>query len=47
MAGYYRQTTPHYAKIAALTCKGVTWEWSLAEQAAFASLKETYNPTVS
>ena len=44
MTGYYRQTIPDYAKIAApliaLTRKGVTWDWSIAEQTAFNVFKE-------
>ena len=45
MTGYYRQTIPVYAKIAApliaITRKGVTWDWSTAEQTAFNVLKES------
>ena len=44
MTGYYCQTIPDYAKIAApliaSTRKGVTWDRSTAEQTVFKVLKE-------
>ena len=43
MTGYYRQTIPDYAKIAAplitLTRKSINWDWGLVQQTAFKTLK--------
>ena len=43
MTGYYRQTIPDYAKIAAplitLIRKSNNWDWGLVQQAAFETLK--------